>query len=112
MNNAPSAYVIPGLQVHTVTPDQIINRVCEYYGITSDKILNKGRKELYAKARHVTMYILRTQLQMTYPEIADMFNQADHTTAMYATRRIHGQITAKLDNDFKVDVPVIQKTIH
>ena len=111
MNSVPSAYVIPGLQIERVTPERILKKVCEYYGITSDKILNKGRKDVYARARQISVYMLRTRLKMTYTDIALMFNQ-DHTTAMYSTRHVSQQITAKLDNEFKKEVPVIQKMIH
>lgn len=111
MNTIPSAYVIPGLQIDTVTPERVIKRVCEYYGITADKILTKGRKEVYARARQITIYLLRTKLKMTYTDIAGMFNQ-DHSTAIHSTRLVSEQLTAKLDNDFKNDVPRISRMFH
>jgi|ERR1044072_1477118 chromosomal replication initiator protein len=106
MNNIPSPYVIPGRQI--VTPEKIINRVCEYYGITSDKILRKGRKMTYARARQIAIYLLRSRLKMTYPDIGGLFNQ-HHTTAMYSMRYVSGQLTARVDNDFKTDIPRITR---
>ncbi len=108
MNTIPSPYVIPGLQIDRVTPERIIKRVCEYYSITADKLLSKGRKHTHAKARQITVYLLRTYLHMTYPDIARMFSQ-DHSTAIYSTRMVSEQLSAKLDNDFKHDVPRITK---
>ncbi len=73
-----------------VSPQDVINAVCSYYGIKHSTIKSPIRSEAIAFPRQIIMYILRKELHMKYEEIALTLRRKDHTTIMYAYEKING----------------------
>jgi chromosomal replication initiator protein len=71
-----------------VTPVEIINSVAAYYKITPDDLYGSSRIAAVALARQIAMYICREQTSMSLPKIGQLFGGRDHTTVMYANRKI------------------------
>ncbi len=82
----------------SATPKDIINEVGKFYDITLDDIAGKSREKRLAHPRQIIMYLLRTELKMSYPAIGEELGGRDHTTAMHA----HTKISTDLDNDPKL----------
>ena len=74
--------------------EQVLKAVAEIYKVTREEILSRGRQPRLVRPRHVTMYLLRTELKMTLPKIAD-FLKRDHTTIMHGCE----QMTQKVLTD-------------
>jgi chromosomal replication initiator protein len=45
------------------------------------------------RARHITMWLLKTELNMSYVEIGKWFGTKDHTTAMHGVKKINEQLS-------------------
>jgi chromosomal replication initiation ATPase DnaA len=43
------------------------------------------------RCRHECMHAVKTQTRMSYPEIAKVFNRADHTSVMHAVKKIEAE---------------------
>ena len=71
-----------------VTPVDIINTVASYYKITPDDLYGSSRIAAIALARQIAMYICREQTNLSLPKIGQLFGGRDHTTVMYANRKI------------------------
>ncbi len=71
-----------------VTPVDIINTVATYYKITPDDLYGSSRIAAIALARQIAMYICREQTNLSLPKIGQLFGGRDHTTVMYANRKI------------------------
>jgi chromosomal replication initiator protein len=71
-----------------VSVDSIQQLVAEYFGITVEELLSPSRTADLALARHVAMYLSRKNLSLTVDQIAKAFNKKDHTTVLYAVRRV------------------------
>ncbi len=71
-----------------VTPERVIEVVANGCGISVEELLGRSRTRPLVIARHVAMYILRQQTDLSYPEIAKVFGGRDHTTVMHAVRKI------------------------
>ncbi len=68
--------------------DAIIAGVAAYYGITVEEILGTCRKQCFAFPRQMAMYLLRKEIKSSFPKIASHLGGRDHTTVMYACRKI------------------------
>ena len=75
-----------------ITPQLVIDVVAEFYNITSAEILGKGRARTIANARQIGMYLCRELTDLSLPKVGAAFGGRDHTTVMYAERRINDKI--------------------
>jgi chromosomal replication initiator protein len=67
---------------------KIAESVAEFYNISMDELLKQSRKKEYVKPRQVAMYIIRKELDTSFPTIGDFFGGRDHTTVMHAVEKI------------------------
>lgn len=78
--------------LNKITPKKIIETVTEFYDIKEREIVSSSRKKEIVRARQIAMYILRNDLQSSYPFIARKFGGRDHTTAIYACEKINKEL--------------------
>lgn len=71
----------------------VLDRVAVNYRIKATDILDRNRHEKFVLARHVAMYILRENLKLSYPKIAEVLNR-DHSSVMYGIDRIKKKMDA------------------
>ena len=62
--------------------------VCARYGLSVDEMKSPCRKRRLAWSRQVAMYLCREFGCGSYPKIAQHFGNRDHTTALFADRKI------------------------
>ena len=76
-----------------LTPKKVIRVVAEFYDLKENDLISSSRKREVVRPRQIAMYLLRTRLQNSYPFIARRFGGKDHTTAIYACRKISTELT-------------------
>jgi len=79
------------IQSKVVTAEDIQKQVAHYYSIRIQDMKSKVRKRNIAFPRQVAMYLCKIMTKMSMPEIADSFDKKDHTTILYAYRKIQTQ---------------------
>ena len=67
----------------------ILDIVASFYEVTLSDLIAKNRKQEIVKPRQVAMFLMRSELQFSYPGIGDKLGGRDHTTAMYAYEKIN-----------------------
>lgn len=73
----------------------IIQRVvARYYGIPLREMTSARRSRLVARPRQIAMYLARELTPFSLPHIGKLFGNRDHTTVLYAIRKI-----GELDED-------------
>lgn len=72
----------------TPTINQVIKTIAEFYNIEERNLFQKTRKKEVVKPRQVAMYLLREDLNISYPFIGQKFGQRDHTTVIHAYKKI------------------------
>ncbi len=94
----------------SVTPRDIVTAVCEFYDIKNDDMMGKSREKKVSFPRQIIMYLLRHELQLSYPAIGHELGGRDHTTAIHA----HTKIEQALDSDLKVkqDIDMIKQKLY
>ena len=75
-----------------ISPLSIISATAEYYKISADEITGSGRQQAVALARQIAMHICRELTDLSLPKIGAHFGNRDHTTVMYATKKISAQM--------------------
>jgi chromosomal replication initiator protein len=79
----------------TVTLDELVMTVADFYSISRDDLLGRGRNKELVHPRQVVMYLAREELQLTLPQIGDSLGGRDHTTVIYGVDKI----TQAIDSD-------------
>jgi chromosomal replication initiator protein len=76
------------LQTKVIDVEEIQKQVANYYNIRIQDMKSKVRKRNLAFPRQVAMYLSKELTKMSMPEIAEKFDKKDHTTVLYAHRKI------------------------
>ncbi len=93
---------ILALQHKRVTLDNIIETVISYYHLQVQELFSKKRKTSLVHPRQIAMTLAKELTDHSLPEIAKAFQVRNHTTVLYAIRRIQEArlINSKLAKDF------------
>jgi chromosomal replication initiator protein len=70
--------------------DDIINTAAGYFNISVADLISDKKKRLYAYPRHLAMYLARQHTTLSYKDIGRSFGNKDHSTVLYAIKRIEG----------------------
>ncbi len=70
------------------TPDEMLNEMASYFGLTVDALRGKSRQRDLVTSRQVSMYVFRELTDLSYPAIARLFGGRDHTTVIHAVEKI------------------------
>ena len=85
------------------TPDAIVDTVCSFYAVTPQALSSQSRGKRVTTARHVAMYLLRQETCQPLTEIGRLFGDRDHSTVLYACRKIEREVHALPDTLAEVD---------
>ncbi len=71
--------------------DKILDEVSRTYGVSVDDIKSRRHDAKFTTPRHVSMYVMREITELTNQKIADYFGLNDHTSVLYAVRKIKNE---------------------
>jgi chromosomal replication initiator protein len=77
----------------TITPDLIIREVHKYYQIPIEDLLGKKRTKEIVSPRQITMYLLRHEAGLSFPEIGREMGGRDHSTIMHGCSKIEADVS-------------------
>ncbi len=80
--------IIPPKETKSITIEAIQKHVAQYYKIKESQLVGKKRVKSVAFPRQIAMYLCRELTEYSFPEIAKKFGGKDHTTVIYAWRKI------------------------
>jgi len=92
-----------------LNPDKILEIIADYFNIKTEEITNKSRKKKVVKPRQIAFYLLRSEVDMSYPEIGRFMGGRDHSTAIYAYKKIKREL--KLSDDLTNQVKFIKEKL-
>ena len=71
-----------------ITPGLIIAQTAAYFGVSVEDLTGPSRGRHLVMARQIGMYLCRELTALSLPKIGAQFGNRDHTTVMYADRKI------------------------
>lgn len=74
--------------------DTIKDVTAKAYGVTKSELESACRKRQYALPRQYAMYLSRQLTKCSYPQIGRMFGDRDHTTVLFAFRKIAAMVAS------------------
>jgi len=95
---------------HHLTPKQVIDRTAKHFQIEAFDIVSPKRDKHIVVPRQVAMYLLRSELHLSFPRIASELGRKDHTTAIHSVEKIEKAI--KLDYIIRTAVSEIREKLY
>ena len=82
------AGVISNFQTKSTTPKTIIDAVAKFFDINIKDLTGQSRKKELVIPRQIVMYLMRKEINASYPSIGQELGGRDHTTAMHAFNKM------------------------
>ncbi|WP_022881902.1 chromosomal replication initiator protein DnaA [Gryllotalpicola ginsengisoli] len=73
---------------NVIAPVDIITATADYFKLSVDDLYGSSRSQAIATARQIAMYLCRELTNLSLPKIGQLFGNRDHTTVMYANKKI------------------------
>ena len=73
---------------NVILPTDIIAATAQYFRLSVDDLYGSSRSQSVATARQIAMYLCRERTNLSLPKIGQLFGNRDHTTVMYACKKI------------------------
>lgn len=93
-----------------ITAKQIIDKTARHFQIDSKEICGAKRDKHIVVPRQIAMYLLRSELRLSFPRIAAELGRKDHTTAIHSVEKIEKSI--KLDFLIREQVAEIREKLY
>ncbi len=91
------------IQNRQISVENIQKTVADFYKIKIADMYSKKRPASIAKPRQIAMYLAKELTQKSLPEIGQLFGGRDHTTVLYAVRKISAE---------RVNVSELNQALH
>jgi chromosomal replication initiator protein len=76
-----------------ISARHIIERTARHFQISMDDILGPKRDKDIVVPRQIAMYMLRSELHLSFPKIAHELGRKDHTTAIHSIDKIEKEMS-------------------
>jgi len=93
-----------------VTAKQIIDKTARHFQIDMKEMCSPKRDKHIVVPRQIAMYLLRSELHLSFPKIAGELGRKDHTTAIHSVEKIEKAI--KLDFLIREQVAEIREKLY
>ena len=89
---------------------KIIETVAKFYNLEEKNLFDSTRRKEIVKPRQVAMFLLRKELKYSFPAIARKFGGKDHTTVIYAYKKI--QRESEENNKLTEELNLIKQRVY
>ncbi len=89
---------------------QIIERTARHFQIPLEDIVGPKRDKDIVVPRQVAMYLLRSELHLSFPKIAHELGRKDHTTAIHSVEKVERE--SQHDSDMRAAIADIKGRLY
>ena len=93
-----------------ISSKQIIDKTAKHFHLELVEICGSKRDKHIVVPRQIAMYLLRSELHLSFPKIANELGRKDHTTAIHSIEKIEKAI--KLDFIIREQVASIRDKLY
>ena len=91
---------------HPLTIDDILEKVCQHFGVSQQNVISKSRKRDYVQVRQVSMYLAQKYTKMPASRIGQLIGGRDHSTVIHSCSTIEQRL--KVDKAFVEELNSIE----
>jgi chromosomal replication initiator protein len=91
-----------------LTIDEILDRVCQHYGVSQQNVFSKSRKREFVQVRQVSMYLAQKYTKMPASRIGQLIGGRDHSTVLHSCAAVEQRL--KVDKAFVDDINSIEQS--
>ncbi|MFQ5689020.1 MAG: chromosomal replication initiator protein DnaA [Gemmatimonadota bacterium] len=91
------------------TPEQIRSRTAEMWAVSVDALTSNRRTRSVTIPRQVAMYLIKTNLDLPYSEIGQLFGGRDHSTVIHSVNKVEAEMAG--DSTFRMRVRRLQREL-
>ena len=96
--------------IFTPTPEIIIRETARYFQLSEDELRGQSRSKNTAMARQISMYLMRSLIDLTLNEIGKQYEGRNHATVLSSIRKIEDLL--KTDPKMQVIIRDITSNIN
>ena len=89
-----------------LTIDDILEKVCHHFNVTTANVSGRSRKRDYVVARQVSMYLAQKYTKMPASRIGKLVGGRDHSTVIHSCSQIEQRL--KTDKGFQAEIESIE----
>ena len=93
---------------HPLTIDDILEKVCNHYGVSQQNVFSKSRKRDYVQVRQISMYLAQKHTKMPASRIGQLIGGRDHSTVIHSCNTIEKRL--KVDKAFVAELSSIENS--
>lgn len=94
----------------SIQAEQVVQIVAKSFNIKTEQIMGRNRSREIALPRHVAMYLLREDANISLPQIGEKMGGRDHTTVMHACEKVADLI--ERDDLFRHQIIQIREQLY
>ena len=91
-----------------LTIDDILDKVCSHYNVTTTAVNSRSRKKDIVMARQVSMYMAQKYTKMPASRIGKLVGNRDHSTVIHSCTKIEDRL--KVDKGFFAEIASIENS--
>ncbi len=103
---------VSNIQTKSLSPKEIIESVAKFYDISFKELISSSRKKELVWPRQIAVYLIREELQTSYPSIGEVMGGRDHTTAMHAYNKIKKEVVDNNNERIKQETESIKQIFN
>lgn len=77
-----------------ITPQLIIDVVCEHFHITQEQMVSKSRSNEIARPRQIAMYLSKSMTDTSLDSIGSLLGGRDHSTVIHGIKKIEEEMNS------------------
>ncbi|OGZ73884.1 MAG: hypothetical protein A2908_00855 [Candidatus Staskawiczbacteria bacterium RIFCSPLOWO2_01_FULL_38_12b] len=89
---------------------KIVEIVSKFYNLDEKSLFNPTRRKEIVRPRQIAMFLLREELKYSFPAIARKFGGKDHTTVIYAYKKILQE--SEINNKLTEELNIIKQRVY
>ena len=93
---------------HPLTIDDILETVCNHYGVTQQNVFSKSRKREFVQVRQISMYLAQKYTKMPAARIGQLIGGRDHSTVLHSCSAVEQRL--KVDQAFVNEINSIENS--
>ena len=93
-----------------ISVEVILKTVAEHFKLRPSDLKSKKRNRVFSVPRQIAMYLSRTVGNASFPEIGAKFGGKDHTTVIYACRKV--EASRRDDLDLQANLETLEQLLE